>query len=149
MTNWHQLDAAATVQQLGVNPTTGLDDSEAARRLAEYGPNELVERGAKNPWKILWEQLTSTLVLVLIAAAVISGLLGDVEDTVAILAIVVLNAVLGFRQEYRAEQAMAALKRLAVPVVRVRRGGHVRELSARDLVPGDLVLLEAGNLVPA
>jgi Ca2+-transporting ATPase len=149
VTNWHQIDAVAAQQTLNTQTATGLSDAEAQRRLQEYGPNELVERGTKSPWRILWEQLTSTLVLVLIAAGVVSGLLGDLEDTIAILAIVVLNAVLGFRQEYQAEQAMAALKKLAVPTVRVRRGGHVRELSARELVPGDVVLLEAGNLVPA
>ncbi|RIK40825.1 MAG: ATPase [Chloroflexi bacterium] len=149
MTNWYQFDALDVAEQLSSNPTNGLAENEARRRLEQYGPNELIERGAKNPWQILWEQLTSTLVVVLIVAAVISGLLGDVEDTIAILAIVVLNAALGFRQEYQAEQAMAALKKLAVPVVHVRREGHVREISARNLVPGDVVLLEAGNLVPA
>jgi P-type Ca2+ transporter type 2C len=149
VTNWHQIDVATAQQTLNVQMATGLADDEAQRRLLEHGPNELVERGSKSPWRILWEQLTSTLVLVLIVAGVVSGLLGDLEDTIAILAIVVLNAVLGFRQEYQAEQAMAALKKLAVPTVRVRRSGHVREISARDLVPGDIVLLEAGNLVPA
>ena len=89
------------------------------------------------------------MVVILIVAAVVSGLLGDWKDAIAILAIVVLNAVLGFTQEFRAERAMAALKQLAVPTVKVRRGGHVLEISARDLVPGDVVLLEAGALVPA
>ena len=98
---------------------------------------------------MLWEQLTATLVVVLIVAAVASAALGDFNDAVAILAIVVLNAILGFVQEYRAERAMATLKRLAVPIVRVRRGGQVVEMPARDLVPGDVVLLEAGNMVPA
>ena len=118
-------------------------------RLSRYGPNELVERGGRSPWRILLEQLTGTLVLILIVAAVVSALVGDVKDAVAILAIVVLNAILGFVQEYRAEQAMAALKKLAVPLVRVRRAGQVAEVPAHDLVPGDIVLLEAGNLVPA
>ena len=89
------------------------------------------------------------MVVILIVAAVVSAALGDYEDTAVILAIVVLNAILGFTQEYRAERAIAALKRLAVPTVRVRRGGHVQEISARELVPGDIVLLEAGALVPA
>jgi Ca2+-transporting ATPase len=149
VSNWYQLDSMAAAQQLGVDASTGLDEAEATRRLAEFGPNELVERNAISPWKILWEQLTSTLVLVLIAAALVSGLLGDLEDTIAILAIVVLNAALGFRQEYQAEQAMAALKKLAVPLVRIRRGGHVREITASALVPGDIVLVEAGNVIPA
>ncbi len=118
-------------------------------RLSRYGPNELVERGGRSPWRILLEQLTGTLVLILIVAAVVSALVGDIKDAVAILAIVVLNAILGFVQEYRAEQAMAALKKLAVPLVRVRRAGQVAEVPAHDLVPGDIVLLEAGNLAPA
>ena len=149
MTLWYQMDATQTIAHLDSHIDTGLSELTAAHRLREYGPNELIERGGKSRWKILWEQFTSTLVLVLIAAALVSGFLGDVEDTVAILVIVLLNAALGFRQEYQAEQAMVALKRLAVPRVRVRRDGRVRELSARELVPGDLVLLEAGNLVPA
>jgi Ca2+-transporting ATPase len=149
MTDWYRLSKEEAAQQLGISPENGLDESEVSSRLEKYGPNELVERGGKSPWLILWEQLTGTMVVILIVAAVISYFLGDAIDTIAILAIVILNALLGFRQEYKAEQAMAALKKLAVPTVRVRRSGHVREISARDLVPGDVVLLEAGNLIPA
>ena len=146
---WHQLDTQEALRQLGSEAARGLDTAEAARRLEAYGPNELVEHGIKSPWRIVWEQLTAIMVLILIVAAVVSAALGDYEDTVVILAIVVLNAILGFTQEYRAERAIAALKRLAVPTVKVRRGGHVQEVSARELVPGDIVLLEAGALVPA
>jgi Ca2+-transporting ATPase len=141
--------ASQVLETLGTRPETGLSQAEAARRLAEYGPNELIERGLKSPWRILWEQLTAIMVVILIIAAVVSLALGDYKDAIAILAIVVLNAVLGFTQEYRAERAMAALKKLAVPTVKVRRDGRLEEISARDLVPGDLVLLEAGGLVPA
>jgi Ca2+-transporting ATPase len=137
------------VSLLGTDFEAGLTPAEAQRRLAEEGLNELVERGVKSPWLILWEQLTGLMVVILIVAAVVSGALGDWKDAIAILAIVVLNAVLGFSQEFRAEKAMAALKQLAVPTVKVRRDGHVVEISARELVPGDLVLLEAGALVPA
>ncbi len=105
--------------------------------------------GGKSPWRILWEQLTALLVIILIFAAVVSALLGDFKDAIAIGAIVVLNAVLGFSQEYRAEKAMAALKKMAAPAVRVRRGGEVRAIPAARLVPGDIVLLEAGNIVAA
>ncbi len=146
---WHQLEPTEVVQKLGSDATHGLSETEADRRLAELGPNELIERGLKSPWLILWEQLTATMVVILIAAAVISAAIGDYKDAAAIMAIVVLNALLGFTQEYRAEKAMAALKKLAVPTVRVRRSGHIKEISARELVPGDLVLLEAGNFVPA
>jgi Ca2+-transporting ATPase len=149
MKEWYQLDIAQVLERLETDPEAGLDPGEVERRLAEHGTNELIERGAKSPWLILWEQLTALMVVILIVAAVVSALLGDLKDAVAIVAIVILNAVLGFTQEYRAEQAMAALKKLSVPRVRVRRGGHLRELSARELVPGDAVLLEAGGRVPA
>jgi len=145
----YQRDKSEALEQFNSSIENGLTNAEAAERLAEFGPNELVERGLKSPWRILWEQLTSTMVVILIIAAVVSAFLGDFKDSIAILAIVIVNAILGFRQEYRAEQAMAALKKMAVPTVKVRREGHVHEISARELVPGDIVLLETGNLVPA
>jgi P-type Ca2+ transporter type 2C len=149
MTFWHMQPEETVISELGTSPETGLSEVEAQKRLSQFGPNELIERGGKHPLKILWEQFTSTMVLILIAAAVISGLLGKVTETVAIAAIVILFALLGFFQEYRAEQAMAALKKLAVPIVRVVRGGQKREVSARELVSGDVIQLEAGNTVPA
>jgi Ca2+-transporting ATPase len=149
MRAWHTLDGLDAVRELNTDVQRGLSSDEAARRLASYGPNALVERGRKGPWRILREQLTATLVVLLLVAAAISLVLGDYKDAGAILAIVGLNTLLGFIQEYRAERAMAALKRLAVPLVRVRRDGHVRLISAHELVPGDIVLLEAGSLVPA
>jgi Ca2+-transporting ATPase len=149
MRGWHHLSAGAVLAQLRSDADHGLSETEAVRRLAEHGPNELIERGMRSPWFILWEQLTATMVVILIAAVVVSAVLGDYKDAVAILAIVVLNAALGFTQEYRAERAVAALKKLAIPTVKARRGGRIQETSARELVPGDIVLLEAGNLVPA
>ena len=147
--NWHQLDCPAVLRELKTDPATGLSEAEATQRLAEHGRNELVGTGIKSPWLILWEQLTALMVVILIVAAVLSALLGDYKDAIAIGAIVVLNAILGFSQEYRAEKAMAALKRLAVPSVRVRRDGAVKDIPAFHLVPGDIVLLEAGNFVGA
>ena len=149
MTKWYQIKPQAAVEELGSNLLAGLSESEATRRLAEFGHNELKETGIKSPWLILLEQLKELMVIILIIAAVISALLGDYSDAIAIGAIVILNAVLGFTQEYRAEKAMAALKKLAVPSVKVRREGEVRETSAVSLVPGDIVLLEAGNFVAA
>jgi Ca2+-transporting ATPase len=146
---WHRIDNADAVKELTTNIETGLTASEAQARLAKHGPNELVEKGGRTPLQILWEQLTATMVLILIVAAVVAGALGDTKDAIAILAIVILYAVLGFIQEYRAEQAIAALKKMAVPSVKVIRDGQLAELSARDLVPGDIVQLETGNLVPA
>jgi Ca2+-transporting ATPase len=147
--NWHQKGVPALLAGLGTTIEQGLNEAVAKTRLVEVGPNELDERGGKHPARILWEQISSTMVLILIAAAVISGFLGKATETAAIAAIVILFALLGFVQEYRAEQAMAALKKLSVPSVRVRRGGKLIELSARELVPGDVVLLEAGNMIPA
>jgi len=146
--NWHQVSAGDVVDRLGASDK-GLSDAEAAERLAEHGFNELKEKSARGPWKILWEQFTATMVLILIGAAVISAFLGKWQEAGAIFAIVLLFSLLGFFQEYRAERAMAALKKLAVPRVRALRGGALKEISARDLVPGDVVLLEAGNVVPA
>jgi P-type Ca2+ transporter type 2C len=146
---WHTSEVEEVLNALGTHAASGLSDEEAARRLAERGPNELEDRGTRRPWVILWEQFTSAMIVILIVAAVVSALLGDYVDSIAIAAIVVLNAALGYAQEYRAERAMAALKRLSAPSVKVRREGHVREISASELVPGDVALLEAGNLVPA
>ncbi len=148
MNDWHQLQVEEVLAKLNSGPI-GLSSGEAAERLASNGPNQLVERGSKSPWLILWEQLTAVMMLILIVAAIISAAMGDTKDAVVILVIVVLNAVLGFSQEYRAEKAMAALKRLAVPKVRVRRDNAVIEVPALGLVTGDIVLLEAGNIVPA
>jgi Ca2+-transporting ATPase len=117
--------------------------------LRKYGFNELKEQPGENLWQILWKQLTSVMVMVLIVAAAIAIALGDYIDTCAILAIVVFNAALGVKQEYQAGQAISSLKKLAVSTVKVRRSEQVREISARQLVPGDIVLLETGNLVPA
>ena len=149
MKPWYEVDSDAAAAQLGTDPERGLTASDAARRLAVDGPNELVDSGVRSAWTIAWEQLTATMVVLLIVAAAVSVAVGDYKDAVAILAIVVLNAVLGFYQEFQAEKAIAALKKLAVPHVKVRRDGHVLEISARDLVVGDVMLLEAGNIVAA
>jgi Ca2+-transporting ATPase len=125
MTNWHQLDLPSVLRELMTDRMAGLRETEAPQRLAGFGHNELAESGIKNPWLILWEQLSSLLVIILIATVIVSAVLADYKDAAAIGIIVVLNAILnailGFSQEYRAERAMAALKKLAVPFVRVRR----------------------------
>ncbi len=146
---WHTYSIAESTQRLDVAENVGLSDAEAQQRLKQDGANELAEQGGRTPLRLLWEQFTATMVLILIAAAGVSAFLQKWQEAGAILAIVVLFALLGFFQEYRAEQAMAALKKLAVPTVRVRRNGRVLEISARELVAGDVVLLEAGNIVPA
>ena len=149
MQKWHTLKIEDLTHELGVDLATGISNEEAARRREQYGPNELIERGAKSPWSILWEQLTGIMVVILIISAVVSLAFEEYTDAIIILIIVVLNALLGFTQEYRAEQAMAALKKMATPRVKVNRGGHTLEIAAQELVPGDVILLEAGNAIPA
>jgi Ca2+-transporting ATPase len=146
---WYQLAAAEVAEALQTDAAQGLAAAEVERRAKEHGPNELEQRGGRTPGRILWDQLSGVMTIILVIAAVISVCLGDAVDAAVILAIVALNAGLGFTQEYKAEQSMAALKRMAVPKVRVRRDGQIAEVLARDLVPGDVVLLETGNLVPA
>lgn len=149
MSDWYRLNTDDVISNFESDPGKGLTTSEASKRLEKYGPNELIEQGAKSPWKILLDQFTETMVVILLIAAIISLVLGEYVDFIAIIVIIILNALIGFRQEYKAEQAMAALKKLAVPMVRARRNGHVVEISSTELVPGDIVMLEAGNIVPA
>ncbi|MBI5943162.1 MAG: cation-translocating P-type ATPase [Chloroflexi bacterium] len=147
--NWHLTPNETALEELKTNQKHGLTQDGVESRLAQYGRNELIEKSGRTPLKIFWEQITATMVLILIGAAVVAGLLGDTKNTIAIGAIVILYALLGFFQEYRAEQAIAALKKLSVPNVRVLRDGALKELSARELVPGDIIQLEAGNVLPA
>ncbi len=149
MNTWYQMEKEQILALLEVESQKGLSNEEVGIRKERYGSNELVDRGIKSPWKILFEQLSGLMIIILIIAAVISMVLGETIDAIAILVIVVLNAILGFSQEYRAEKAMAALKKLSVPRVRVRRAGKVIELPAQELLPGDIVLIEAGNAIPA
>jgi P-type Ca2+ transporter type 2C len=147
--NWHQLQPFQVLELQDTNALEGLSEAEVLRRQLKYGANELSEKSIKSPWRILWEQLTASTIVLLLVAAVVSSVLGDYKDTVAIVAIVILTATIGFTQDYRANRAIAALKKLNVPKVRVLRNGQWQERSARELVPGDIAMLEAGNLVPA
>lgn len=146
--NWHLLPLSEIEQLLNTTPS-GIDDVSASQRLSEHGKNQIEDKKKKSVLQMLLHQLTDFMILVLIAAAVISGILGDVTDTVIILAIVVINAIVGFIQEYRAEKAMEALKSMAASNARILRNGKTIDIPASDLVPGDVVLLEAGNIIPA
>jgi Ca2+-transporting ATPase len=146
---YHVETVQAIAKQFSSDVSKGLGEEEARKRLAELGHNEIREKGGRTPLGIIWEQLTATMVLILLGAAAIAGALGDGKNAIAIVAIVILYVALGFVQDYRAEKAIAALKRMAVPKVRAARDGRALEVSARDLVPGDLVYLETGNVVPA
>lgn len=149
MDDWYRLGVNEVAEKLDTNLKNGLNPAVATQRFETYGPNELVDRGGKSPWKILLEQLTDVMVIILIVSAGISIFLKEYVDAVAILVIVILNATLGFTQEYKAEKAMASLKKMAVPKVKVRRGGHLIEGKAVDLVPGDVIQLDTGDAVPA
>lgn len=135
--------------EFGTDRATGLSAPEAARRLAVYGPNELAEAVFRNVWVVAWKQATATMVMIVILPVMILATVGDYIDAVVIVTFVGLNAVIGFHHAFRAEKANAVLKRLAVPRVRVRRDGCLREIAAREVVVGDLMLLEAGNAVAA
>jgi Ca2+-transporting ATPase len=146
---WHRLGPRELVETLGSDAEHGLSAAEAARRLAEHGRNELAEGRRTPPILLFLNQFKDFMVLVLIGATLISGLLGEYMDAVAILAIIVLNGVLGFIQEYRAEQSLRSLKALSAPTARVVRDGKAQEIPAALLVPGDIVILESGDRVPA
>ncbi len=146
---FYSLPVEAVANPLKTDPQLGLSESEAHSRLKEHGFNELVERPQTGWPALLFRQFNNFLIITLLAAAVISLLLGEVIDASAIIIIVALNGILGVVQESKAEQALAALKKMAVPNAVVIRQGRTLTVPARDLVPGDLVLLEAGNYVPA
>ncbi len=145
---WYALEAEAVLKHLEVQPD-GLSSEEVEKRLQYYGPNQLNEAVRPGFLALLWAQLNNFVVILLIVASVISALLGDYVEAAAIMAIVVLNSVLGIVQEQRAEQALAALKKLAAPDAQVLRDGVRNSVPAYNLVPGDIVFLEAGNFIPA
>ncbi|TDI85884.1 MAG: cation-translocating P-type ATPase [Chloroflexi bacterium] len=146
---WHALEQRAVAEELQTSITSGLDGDLAARRLISHGPNELAVAPKPRFWKNLLAQFSNFLVIILILAAGISAILGEYIQAAAIMAIVLLNAALGVIQERRAEEAMAALQKLAAPEAQVVRGGQRHTVPGREIVVGDLVLLEAGNYVPA
>ncbi|MCB0581129.1 MAG: cation-translocating P-type ATPase, partial [Phaeodactylibacter sp.] len=146
--NWHLISGEEALELAGSRPG-GLTASEAEERLAQYGPNRLAAKKKKPAWLMFLGQFRDVMILILIAAAIVSGLVGDLKDTIVILIIVVLNAVVGFVQEYRAEKALEALKKMSAPTAIVLRGGAPMHIDAAQLVPGDVVLLEAGSMVPA
>lgn len=146
--NWHQKNINEVIDELR-SSLQGISSEEAARRLGEYGPNELKEKAKKTPLMMFFDQFKDFMIMVLIAAAVISGFIGELSDTIAIIVIVVINAVIGFIQEYRAEKAMAALKKMAAPFATAIRNGVPETVPASQLVPGDVVILEAGKIMPA
>ncbi len=148
-TPWHQMEAAEVAAALRTDLSAGLTEAECRRRLEEYGPNQL-EGAPRVPWwRILLAQFQDFMVVVLLVATALSYGMGETADAVTIVVIVVLNALLGFVQEYRAERSLEALKELAAPTARVVRGGREVTVPARELVPGDVLLVEPGDRIPA
>lgn len=146
--NWHLLPILEISHLLDTRPS-GLSHFIALERLTEYGKNEIEDKKKKTVFQMILHQLTDFMILILIAVAVISGIIGDLTDTLIILAIIIINAIVGFIQEYRSEKAMEALKNMVSTNARAVREGHTQEIAATDLVPGDVVLLESGNIIPA
>jgi len=146
---WWTLDVDQTVEAVGSDLVGGLSTSEAEARAEQVGPNEIEEEPTRPRWLIFVTQFANTMIVVLLIAAAITVAIGEVKDAIVISAIVVLNAAIGYFQEYRAEQAMAALRTMAAPEARVMRDGVEVTIPGRDLVPGDLLVLEAGDIVPA
>ena len=152
--SWHTVAIDKTLQQLSSNKDAGLSSQQVSERLQQYGPNELEETGGRSPWSIFVDQFTNIMLLMLMGVAVISAFL-DIrsntfpKDAIAIFSIVILNGILGYFQEQSAEKALAALKNLASPLVRVLRDGKTSDIAAKELVPGDVMLLEAGVKIAA
>ena len=148
MKNWHSIEASETLAALGTDSAKGLDGEEAARRLKTFGPNILTAKKGKSLLVRVLEQFQDVLIYILLAAAVISILLGEVSDAIIILAVVIINAVVGVVQESKAEKALEALKKLSAPRAVVLRDGTPREVAAEEVVPGDIVQIDAGRVIP-
>jgi Ca2+-transporting ATPase len=146
--NWHLLPLSEINRLLHTSPS-GIANITATQRLSEHGKNQIEDKKKKTILQMLLHQLLDFMILILIAAAIISGLLGDVTDTIIIIAIVIINALVGLIQEYRAEKAMEALQKMVANQVHVLREGKRIDIAATDLVPGDVVILEGGNSIPA
>lgn len=146
---WYARSIDHALQFWQTHPNEGLTNKEVAYRLDRYGYNEMVQKPKTPWWKMLLAQFQDFMVLVLLGATLVSAFLGEYIDAITILAIVIINAVLGFVQEFRAEQSMDALKKLAAPTARVLRHGTVQQVPARELVPGDIVVLESGDKMAA
>ncbi len=148
-TPWHTVPAPDVLKKFNTTADRGLSPDEASAALKEYGPNRLTEGKKISPWALLAEQFKNVLVIILLLATLMSGFLGHEVEAITIAVIVLLAVFLGFIQEFRAEKAMEALKSMAAPNATVIRGGEQKKIPATDLVPGDIILLAAGDRVPA
>ena len=147
--NWHSIDGATVLRELETDPHRGLAEDEVRRRLEKYGHNELKKEEKASPLTLFFNQFKNLLIIILLIATLLSALVGELVDAGLIMVIVVFSAVLGFVQEYRAERAMEALKKMLAPAITAIRGGRELEVASKELVPGDIMLLEAGDKIPA
>src|SRR5688572_17610525 len=146
---WHTLSVDDVATRVRTEPTRGLSTTEASRRLEQYGSNALAEEPGRSPLAIVVDQFRSLIVVLLLAATVVSLLLGETLEAVAIVAVIILNALIGFLTEWKAERALTALRRQTSAVAQVLRDGEEHEVPAAELVPGDVAVLAAGARVPA
>lgn len=147
--NWHTLSTEEVLHRLDVSATSGLSDKEAQQRLDTLGYNEIVEQRQRPLWRMFIDQFSDFMIVILIITAIVSGIMGESHDSMAILVIVLLNAVIGFVQEYRAERAIAALRQMSAPNAQVRRNGKLLKIPSRQLAQGDIVFMEAGDMISA
>ncbi|MBP7073605.1 MAG: calcium-translocating P-type ATPase, SERCA-type [Clostridia bacterium] len=147
--NWYNKGIQAISEELSADVKKGLSKEEIAGRIEKYGYNELKEKEKESVWVKIGKQLKDFLVVTLIIASIVSGMVGEISDAIVIIAIVIVNAVLGVVQEGKAEKAMEALKKMSAPNARVLRSGHIEIIPAKNLVPGDVVFIEAGDSIPA
>ena len=147
--NWHSKDVASVLRDFNTDPAKGISSEEALRRLNEYGPNEVTAGEKISAWSIFISQFKNILIVILVAAVVLSLILGHTVESIAISAILLFAVILGFLQEYRAERAIEALQKMAAPHATVIRDGKEMEIEARNVVPGDIILVRAGARIPA
>ncbi len=146
---WHAMEAAQVLKELDTNVQSGLAEDEVKKRIEKYGYNELKKEEGVSPFTLFINQFKNILIIILLVATALSALVGEILDAGLILVIVLFCAVLGFVQEYRAEQALEALKKMLSPMSTVLRGGKEEKVPSKELVPGDILLLEAGDKIPA
>src|SRR5699024_5068810 len=146
---WYQISSDEALSKLDTDGSTGLSQSEAESRLEKYGPNELKEGKKKSFARRLLEEFMDPMIIILLLAAIVSAFAGEKIDSIIILAIVIINAVLSLTQEGKAAESIEALKKISAPTVRVIRDGQAQEVDSTGLVPGDIVMLETGDIVPA
>ena len=145
---WFDKDIDYTINEFSVNPKAGLSSEEADRRKEKYGPNKLAGKKQKNIFQLIFEQLNDVLIYILIAAAVVSALLGEVSDAIIIAVVIFINAFVGVVQESKAEKSLEALKKLSTPKAVVKRDGELKEIPSEEVVPGDIVIIDAGRYIP-